>query len=241
MTAYVGVPFTPSSNMINQGTAPAANFPNFYQIKSGPNGTGSTVYTSPSTNMNLLAAGLSGGRSLTPYTFSSVGTYSIMVCTDKASPADTNGVITESNEGNNCSNWATITVVPPLPDLTTYIWDATGDTLGQPTSITFGVYNIGVLNTGIGFPALLQVSADYGVTWQDVSVTNVPAIIQGGSEDLLTTSYTFPSAGFYVLRVCADMANGTDPGSITELWEDNNCGVGMINITAIPAPVPASP
>jgi len=62
--------------------------------------------------MAALAAGGSANGSVS-HTFSSAGTYSVRVCSDKTSSAG-GGVISESDENNNCSAWTNVSVSNPI-------------------------------------------------------------------------------------------------------------------------------
>lgn len=106
--ATVNVAQTFSSTISNIGNASTgAGFSNFFQVATASNG-GGTVTDLPATTMTTLAA--NGASTATQsYTFSSIGTYSIRACADKSSTTNA-GVITESNENNNCSGWTTVTV-----------------------------------------------------------------------------------------------------------------------------------
>lgn len=92
-------------------TCPSAKsgscFTNFFQV--------AVDYKDPATIINLqettmggLAVGASNTAVSPKYSLASAGTYYVRACADL--PPYNNGVITESNEGNNCSPWTTVTV-----------------------------------------------------------------------------------------------------------------------------------
>ncbi|MBI3572381.1 hypothetical protein HY091_02515 [Candidatus Kaiserbacteria bacterium] len=95
---------TTVSNIGNASTG--ANFNTLFQTAANANGTGSADIGSVS------STALAGGATKTvsfSYTTTKAGTFYIRACADKSSASDT-GLITESNENNNCGVWTTITV-----------------------------------------------------------------------------------------------------------------------------------
>ena len=107
-TATINVAQTFSSTVSNIGnTSSGASFSNFFQVATASNG-GGTITDLASTSMTTLAAGASAPTTKS-YTFSSLGTYSVRACADKSSSSNS-GVITESNEGNNCGAWTNVAV-----------------------------------------------------------------------------------------------------------------------------------
>lgn len=124
-TAIKGTSATFSSTITNNGDASTgASFNNFMQLADGPGGTG-TVIDLAATSMADLA---SGGSDITAqsYTFTATGTYSMRACADKTTRVSV-GVITESNEGNNCGLWQDIAVAWPA---------ITGTVSANPNSCT---------------------------------------------------------------------------------------------------------
>jgi hypothetical protein len=115
-TATVGVPQTFTATITNQGGTSAAAFPYLFQASTGPDGTG-TVYDVNSGTTGPIAAGASGPISFA-YTTTAPGVYYLRACADKASASST-GIITESNEGDNCSpNWTSVTISGGTPTVT---------------------------------------------------------------------------------------------------------------------------
>ncbi len=107
------------TNLGPVGTGAAGTiFKNFAQFSTGVNGTGRLVDL-PAVSMLALAAGGSDTMSTT-YTFSVPGTYYGRVCADKTNrntipPA----MVPESNETNNCSNWASFNVIGGMTGILT--------------------------------------------------------------------------------------------------------------------------
>jgi len=58
------------------------------------------------------------GIAIVKYTFATAGTYTIRACADKNSPSD-EGIVTESNENNNCGYPTTLTATDSLPPVGT--------------------------------------------------------------------------------------------------------------------------
>ena len=111
-SAVAGVPTNLSAVVYNIGNASTGiNFDNLFQVNTGSGGGGTLV--TPEIQWVNVPSGLAFGSDTTistTYTFPSVATYSIRACADKWNAADT-GRITESNEGDNCSNWVNVDVV----------------------------------------------------------------------------------------------------------------------------------
>jgi len=102
------------------GESTNGNFYNFFQVATGPNGSG-TITDKAGVLMNTLREGRTDDYR-DNHIFSSTGTYSMRVCADKSSSGDM-GTITEINasgtgENNNCGAWTTVNVTNgecPLP------------------------------------------------------------------------------------------------------------------------------
>ena len=102
----VNTPTTLNATIYNIGNqSTGAPFHNFFQVATGSGGTGTITDQSP-TLMSTLAVGGTGTASVS-YTFTSAGTYSARACADKTSSTG-GGVITETNENNNCGSWTDI-------------------------------------------------------------------------------------------------------------------------------------
>jgi hypothetical protein len=107
----VGTPLSFTSTIYNiSGNAVTDSFFNFFQVATDPN--------NDATISDLAATSMSGVdtfeiKSVTSpiYNFTSVGTFYIRACADKSSALDP-GLITESNENNNCGPWTIVDVGP---------------------------------------------------------------------------------------------------------------------------------
>jgi len=93
-------------------SALVTDFSNFFQVATAPNG-GGTVIDLPATTMSPVNAGDTRNATVS-HTFMSAGTYSMRACADGTTSLG-GGVITESNETNNCGPWTDIVVSPPTP------------------------------------------------------------------------------------------------------------------------------
>jgi hypothetical protein len=99
---------------MNVGSGSTVNtFSNFFQVASGPNGTG-LVNDLTSSTMGALDTGAYDIARYGSYTFPSPGTYSVRVCADKTN-RNSLGVITEVDENNNCADWSNVTINIPPP------------------------------------------------------------------------------------------------------------------------------
>ncbi|HNW71347.1 MAG TPA: CARDB domain-containing protein [Candidatus Paceibacterota bacterium] len=198
----------------------------------------------PSTKMNALLAGQSS-NTIAKYTFSPEGTYYFRACADKTEPANA-GVVSESNENNNCGPWTTITATSSVskPDLTI-------NTYGTPTSaqpnvsvkLSSTVKNIGSASTGASFYNFFQISTNASASIQknniltnllpkayadNTPIENLPATLMpeldSQASNITNANYTFGSTGTYYFRACADKTGPANTGTIDESNENNNCG-----------------
>ncbi len=98
-----------TTTLTNQGTAgTGASFPVFYQVATGDSGSGTVTDYALVNNHQAMNAGQSLSISFT-HTFTGSAVQSIRVCGDKLNSGNS-GVITESDETNNCSVWSTVNV-----------------------------------------------------------------------------------------------------------------------------------
>ena len=164
------------------------------------------------------------------YTFSVPGTYYVRAC------ADSTNIVAETNENNNCSGWATISVSGILVDLTA---DAPTQTLAStltPIEFTTNIHNSGTVATGVGFDDSWNISTTADISNKITTLTtNYPISLPAGGQTYVvpgTTSpaYTFASAGTYYVQACADSGN-----VIAETNENNNCSTWTaISVSASP-------
>jgi hypothetical protein len=113
--AVAGAPVTLAAKITNGGTAATGgSFTDLFQISDSSTGFGAL---SIGTYANAALAVGSNSTATLRYTFDSAGTYYVRACADKAGLGD-KGVITESNEGNNCGTWAAVTVSSVAPTCT---------------------------------------------------------------------------------------------------------------------------
>lgn len=109
-TAGVNVPVTFTTRITNNGnTSTGVSFPVLFQVSTAANGGGTVTDYVVTPNTVALAgngAFIDVSKSIT---FSTAGTRYMRACADKSSAAST-GVVTETNEANNCSStWVTVT------------------------------------------------------------------------------------------------------------------------------------
>jgi hypothetical protein len=177
----------------------------------------------------------SGGTA--PYTYTWGGNVSgtgPSVNESYASPGTYNGKVTVTSANNQSVTEACTTnlkVNPPsgstLPDLTAGSVSPLTATAGTKTTLSAPIQNIGTSTSG-SFPSLLEVT----------SSTNV---VQTGNLDLLakgsgtaSAPYTFPSAGAYKVRMCANF-NSSWTNIVTESNYANNCGPWVTVTVTAPA------
>ncbi len=182
----------------------------------------------------IIDAGGSITVTASSYKFTSAGTYYVRACADKSS-AGNSGLITESNENNNCGSWVAVTVNPqppvPLPNLTAGAVSPTVVTVNVATNFTAYVYNVGSVSSGKVFYNFFQVTdtdpnpSSVGNSSQSnlfstpkvyasgVIIDLPPKImtppLNSGSNAIasLLYPYAFTTTGTHWMRACADMSN----------------------------------
>ncbi len=232
-TAVAGTATTFSSTISNNGTASTgAGFTNTFEVDSDADH--SAVMISLTDTSPTLAAGATDSstisRSLT------AGVWYVRVC------ADSTSAIAESNEGNNCSAWTTVTVsAPTSPDITAGAVTPITATAGAAVTLSSTISNVGTAATGAGFTNLFQRATDAsGSGSTDIGTHSSSALASGGS-GAATVSYTFPSAATWYVRVCADKNSAAGTGTITEGNEGNNCGAWTAVTVTGPAGINLTP
>ncbi len=226
-TATTGVAQTFSSTISNIGTASTgASFSNFFQVATAAGG-GGTVTDLASTTMTTLAAGATG-TSTKAYTFPSAGTYSVRACADKTNAAST-GVITESNEGNNCSSWTNVSVTSTPVMSGTLTPNPTSCVIASGASSCSVTLNWSIANPE-GIPTAITAT---GMT--NVNVTNTLATPQSGNQSL-TVPYS--SRIFYLYNNGVQLATSSATASCTggTAWNGSICAPAMSGTLTSSAP-----
>ena len=166
------------------------------------------------------------------HTFTEGGTYYMRMCTDKSYIDDTDGLIDETNEDNNCGAWMAIVVSDSdsLPtetsdsDLIAYSVTPTSVTANNIEAFSAIIENQGSSSTGDEFPYFFQISENStGTDATDLEYDTLTAI-DSGNVKTASQKNVFTSSGTYYMRVCADKYSSTEDGVINETDEDNNCG-----------------
>lgn len=245
-SAEVDVPKTFTSSITNLGNIPTpsgVNFPILFQTSPVSNfSSGVTDYRA--TDMSPLGAGASATASKS-ITFP-VGTPSIMyvrACADKSSAAG-GGVITESNENDNCGGARQVTVSsgpdPELPDLTASAVAPTTATAGVATSFSGDIINNGEADAPVGVTHIFQFDEDADHSEViDEWVTTWVIIPAGGKVNISSEPYVFSTAGTKYVRLCADKSSADDEyGTVVESNEDNNCTDPWTEVEVSEAPPP---
>lgn len=197
---------TLSSTVANSGSALAGAFPNIFQIENGAIITANTV--------SSLATGASASLSAS-YTFTSAGTYRVRACVDNNSSWA--GSVTESNEGNNCGEYTTITVnacsgvgCTGYTGTLSCVVNNGSPLVGQTVTYT--------ATPGAGATGPYIWTASDGVTGLGTSAT---------------ASRTFPSPGTYTMNVSS--ATGANASCSPQV--SVGCGVAAASISASPTRV----
>lgn len=209
-SAVVGTPVSLQGVVTNGGnTTTGSAFTDLFQIASDASGTGATDIGTYANG--VLASGANSSVSYS-YTFPSPGTWYVRVCADKSSAGNL-GVITESDENNNCAgasgnSWTAISVNPAagLGTITSCIPSPGAAPTGSPVTWTI---------TTNGFSP-----APSTVTWNAPGGT--PAS-QSSSASTFTSS--FAVAGNYSPTVTAtNGAQSAGPFSCSPAGIGSVCG-----------------
>jgi hypothetical protein len=164
-SAATGVPVTLSASISNGGSAASGSFPSIFEIN-GPSTVVQTSYGSVGAN--------SSAPFTASYTFNTPGSYQVRACANLNS--SWTNIVTESNYGNNCGPWQTVTVATPAVSCTPSPNTAlTGQNItwtpnpsgfsGTPSYIWTGVGGYGTPSSGSGatFTNSYSASGNYGV------------------------------------------------------------------------------
>jgi hypothetical protein len=179
--ATVGQPVTMPMTVLNQGAGgTGAPFTTTYYFQSGSAFNTGTVGTAAISSGTLGAGGSS--PTTQSFTFNSPGTYYYWVC------ADNLGVISESNEGNNCG-WGTVNVTAAAQPVPTCTFSAS-PVATVPSTLTWSSTNAtsctgGGFSTGVGSPtvgsASVSTAGSYTLTCTGAGGTCTQSLSVGGS------------------------------------------------------------
>ena len=222
-----------SAPLSNIGAATATNFPNRFVILDSAGGTTlRTVAPSPA-NVSSLAA--NSATTITASTAAlAAGTYRLQMCANINTSGG--GSITESNSGNNCSNATLFTVGAPPADLRPTIGNTVVAVVTpvpmakQSTTLSTSFTNYGTAPTSGTFPDLFEMYPGSTPPSTFAQITGSGGVVQVTSASLATNvgntvtgAYTFPYAGNWQVRACANTTSA-NANSVAESDYSNNCG-----------------
>lgn len=119
-----------------------------------------------------------------------------------------------------------------MPDLSAGNISPTTATVGVATTLSAIISNANAA-TGAGFTDLFEINpGSIPLDFASIQTlrTYASAALVAGASNTATASYTFPSAGDYYVRACAD-TNASNVGSIAESNETNNCSAVWTRVT----------
>jgi hypothetical protein len=267
-SAVVGQSVNLTSTITNNSSAGTGHsFSNFFQVTddaqntNNGGGNGTALFTTqkalaavtPPTDLVAIvmsALGPNGSaQTIKAHTFAVAGTYYVRACADKSSSSNM-GTVEESNENNNCGQWATVIVAPLLPDLKASASTPSSALINTPVNLTSTITNQGSVSTGRSFYNFFQITTDNPNTDNNNGGGNNPAFLStqkaiaatgngGGVQDIDATlmatllsgqsrttvkSYIFTTVDTYYIRACADKSSSANMGLVAESNELNNCG-----------------
>jgi hypothetical protein len=203
-TAVVGTPTVLSATISNNSPVSTGRaFSSLFQIATDVNGSnaqdiGSFGNTTIGANQSQPAYLQNPG-----YTFPSVGTYYVRACADKVNAGD-GGVITESDETNNCGAWTPITVDYAKP--------------ASPTNLQASCSLDGTSVTLSWNPSTSPAVTNYYVRLYD-------GITPAGPSNLNHSGYKGYSDGY----TGTSIVYGITPGQNYDWWVHSNIGPADYN------------
>lgn len=250
-TTTAAVATTLNATTTNNGAATTgASFPVLFQRATTSGGANATNLGSTTTS--VLAAGASRNVQYTTNTaaFPTAGTWYVRACSDQRTGGDLNGLITESNENNNCGAWTKITVAAgaSYPNLTAGLPAPNSAVVSTATVFNSTITNSNATSTGRTFTNLFQFDNNVDHTTVYATKTDGSPILASDGTDTTSVSYTFPTTGTWYVRTCAD-TNTNMAGVVSESNEGDNCsawrtvtveptpGASSLSCTATPATV----
>lgn len=226
MSGTAGVAMTLTAPVSNIGNAATPG--SFYNVLRVCD-SGCTNYDqNANAQTTSLSAGATRDASFSHTISAPAGTYYYMICTDLPYYQ-----VAESNENNNCTGWQTISL-GANPDLTAAIGPAKTATTGQSSTFTGTTQNIGAGVSQAGFTDLFIFYLEDQVTWQGYQYTSANGAIGAGASVGKSVSYTFPSAGTYYYRLCANWQT-----QVPESNTGNNCSAFQSVVVSDPIAPPA--
>lgn len=141
-----------------------------------------------------------------------------------------------------CAGTCSATTAPPTSacnkaDLTAGAASPASATVGAATTLSATISNISGPATGGEFTDSFQINpGSIPATFAEIQAirTYLSANLSSGGSNVASASYTFPSAGTWYVRACADL-DASNVGTITESNESNNCSPFWTAVTVTPA------
>lgn len=178
---------------------------------------------------SVLTWGSTNATSCTGTNFSTGGATSGNVVV--SATQNTTYTVTCTGDGGSATDSDLLTVYPaPLPDLIVPGTVSAGSAVaGTPTSLSAVATNVGLTTSG-AFPILFEITSN-GALAQSSYVSG----LSSGALGTGSASYTFPSAGSYSVRACANF-NTSWVAITAESNYANNCGPATtVNVGAGPS------
>ena len=219
-TATVNIPVTLSAPVSNGGSgATGGSFTDLFEINpTSLPATFASIATLQTYSSAALAANASNTASIS-YAFPTAGTYYVRVCAN--TDTSDNNIVTESNYGNNCGSWTTVTVAPPplpVPVLT-----ASPSTIiaGANSTLTWSSTNATAC-TGTNFNTANHTSGSMTVTPAATITYSISCTGPGGTAN---TSATVTVNTPPTTTLTATPGSVTAGGASTLAWSSTNATV----------------
>jgi MBG domain/Bacterial Ig-like domain (group 3)/MBG domain (YGX type)/CARDB/Kelch motif len=217
-TSAAGATISISDTTTNQGAAAAASFTRFYLSSNRTNKLSSLAVRS----VPALASTVSSGPISTTLTLPAnlAGTYYVLACADDAAS------VLESNETNNCTASAAMTITGADLTVSSVTAPSTA-TPGANLSVTDTTMNLGAASANASFTRF-YLSNNGTNKLLSLGTRAVPILASVTGSGPLATAVALPLNlnGKYYVLACAD-----DGGSVVESNESNNCSAsGAIRV-----------
>ncbi len=240
-----GSPLSISAQLTNNGDTISTPFKIRFEIDSNADGTAEYGLPGVGGIAGTDVASVTGGATITgsgSWTPPLPGTYRLRMCVDQDATTGT-GIITESNEADNCGAWST-----GVTEFTVNsAYDLSPDLPANPSGAQQGV-SMTVNGTYDNVGALIPAAPSFGVRFEfdrdlngTVDEQSTIAYFSGAAAAQLnipvSASWTPATQGSsYRLRQCVDVTSVIDEGAA----ESNNCSSwsAAFTVGAPPAPPP---
>jgi hypothetical protein len=240
-----GIPVFLAATVRNVGeSSTRMGFSNFFQVANAAAGGGGIIDLA-ATAMPTLGNSLANIASSPSYAFPGPGTYSVRACADKSGSASP-GVVTEMNDGNNCSGWTNVSVTCPLGTAWTggscqmVAFSCTGavpvNAAAYDVEESFGLLaNTPWTHAGADGASKCEYRCNAGYLWNGVSCTAlVPDLIMASIDPTASPTAGTPTTFSASVQNVGNAATGAGFNNFFRIANASNGGGIVIALPATP-------